>query len=208
MTPSEKLYYDTRAPEYDDWYLGRGLYAGRLRPGWHAELEALRSVLRSLPVRSILDVACGTGFLARHLPGRVTALDQSPAMLAIARTRLPAGSVVQGDALRLPFRAGAFDCLTAGHFYGHLAAQTRGRFLAEARRTAAQVLIIDAALREDTRPEEVQERVLRDGSRHKMFKRYFTPAQLVSELGGGQVLHAGRWFIAVLAAGQKENGSK
>ena len=27
-------YYDRRAPEYDDWYLGPGLFADRDRPGW------------------------------------------------------------------------------------------------------------------------------------------------------------------------------
>jgi hypothetical protein len=30
-----KAYYDRRAPEYDDWYLGTGAYAGRVRPDWH-----------------------------------------------------------------------------------------------------------------------------------------------------------------------------
>jgi hypothetical protein len=26
-------YYDRRAPEYDDWYMGTGLFAQRDRPG-------------------------------------------------------------------------------------------------------------------------------------------------------------------------------
>jgi hypothetical protein len=30
-----------------------------------------------------------------------------------------------------------------------------------------------------------------------VFKRWCTPAQLVAELGGGDVLHAGTWFVAV-----------
>jgi hypothetical protein len=41
--------------------------------------------------------------------------------------------------------------------------------------------------------------VLQDGSHHTVYKRYFTAEQLVAELGGGTVLHAGRWFIAVSA---------
>jgi hypothetical protein len=32
-----------------------------------------------------------------------------------------------------------------------------------------------------------------------VYKRYFTPAQLISELGGGRTLYAGRWFVAVIA---------
>ena len=41
MTESETLYYERRAAEYDDWYRGTGLFAARVRPGWHKELEGL-----------------------------------------------------------------------------------------------------------------------------------------------------------------------
>jgi hypothetical protein len=61
------------------------------------------------------------------------------------------------------------------------------------------VLVIDAAWREDVQPEEVQERVLRDGSRHSVYKRYFTAGELAGELGGGRVVLAGRWFVGVAA---------
>ena len=29
-----KTYYERRAHEYDDWWLGTGLFADRDRPGW------------------------------------------------------------------------------------------------------------------------------------------------------------------------------
>jgi len=199
MTEAERKYYDRRAPEYDDWYMGTGLFATRVRPGWHAEVEALRTCLRALSMGSVLDVACGTGFLTQHAAGRIVALDQSLAMLRIARVRVPGGRVLQGDALRLPFRAGAFECLMACHFYGHLDLGLRARFLAEARRVAERLLIVDAAWRDEVQPEEVQERVLLDGSLHTVYKRYFTPEQLAAELGGARVLHAGRWFVAAMA---------
>lgn len=199
MQKAERIYYDRRAPEYDHWYLGTGLFAERVRPGWHAEVDRLRSCLRALSMASVLDVACGTGFLTQHLAGRVVGLDQSAAMLRIARGRVPGGCVVQGDALQLPFRPRAFECLLAAHFYGHLDQAMRARFLAEARRLAERVLIVDAAWREEVQPEEVQERVLLDGSRHTVYKRYFTPEQLAAEIGDGRVLHAGRWFVAVMS---------
>jgi hypothetical protein len=44
---------------------------------------------------------------------------------------------------------------------------------------------------------EWQERRLKDGSRWQVYKRFFTPERLLAELGGGRVLYAGRWFIAV-----------
>jgi ubiquinone/menaquinone biosynthesis C-methylase UbiE len=199
MTEAERAYYDRRAAEYDDWYLGTGLFEQRIRPGWAEELATLRAAVASLRFNSILDVACGTGFLTESLHGRVTGLDQSASMLRIARARVPGGKFVQGDALRLPFRSGQFDALMAGHFYGHLDATAGRVFLTEARRISTTLLIIDAAARDDVPPEEYQERVLTDGSRHVVYKRYFTPESLIAELGSGRALHSGRWFVAVLA---------
>ena len=118
-------------------------------------------------------------------------------MLRIARERVPGGCVVQGDGLSLPFGAGAFDCLMTNHFYGHLDEGMRVRFLAEARRVAQRLLITDAAWRPEVQAEEWQDRVLKDGSRHVVYKRYFRPEELRAELGGGEVLFAGRWFVTV-----------
>jgi ubiquinone/menaquinone biosynthesis C-methylase UbiE len=199
MTESEKTYYEQRAPEYDDWYLGRGLFAPRVRPGWAEEIATLKAALASLRFDELLDVACGTGFLTESLRGRVTGLDQSASMLAIARRRVARGAFVQGDALRLPFRSKQFDCLVTAHFYGHLDADTREHFLRGARRVSRSVLMVDAALREGVSPEEKQERILNDGSRHLVYKRFFTPEQLLAEMGPGRTLHAGQWFVAVVS---------
>ena len=85
------------------------------------------------------------------------------------------------------------------NFYGHLEEADRERFLAEARRIAPELVVVDAALRDDVEAEEWQERILNDGSRWTVYKRYFTPEGLRAELGGGRVVYAGRWFVAVLA---------
>lgn len=190
-------YYDRRAAEYDDWYRGTGLYADRVRPGWDEELEALCAALQELPPARTLDVACGTGFLTRHLPGELTALDQSGAMLREARRQAPGCSFVQGEAIPLPFRDGWFERIATGHFYGHLEGADRTRFLEEARRVARELVVVDSALRDDVEPEERQERRLKDGATFHVYKRYFTAEGLAEELGGGETLHAGRWFVAV-----------
>src|SRR5262245_20395500 len=36
-----RAYYEQRAAEYDDWWLGRGIFARRERPGWDAEVAAV-----------------------------------------------------------------------------------------------------------------------------------------------------------------------
>jgi demethylmenaquinone methyltransferase/2-methoxy-6-polyprenyl-1,4-benzoquinol methylase len=194
-----KAYYDRRAPEYDDWWFGTGLHADRDRPGWEEEVDALIRALAALPPAHTLDVACGTGFLTRHLPGEVVGLDQSESMLEIAQARAPGAVFVRGDAIELPFPDEAFERVFTGHFYGHLEEEERRRFLAQARRMAGELVVVDSALREGHDPVEVQERVLKDGSRWEVYKRYFTADGLARELGGGRVVHAGRWFVAVRA---------
>ena len=192
-----KAYYDARAPEYDDVWHSRGRYANRDRRGWLEQVTLLSELLGSLPPARTLDVACGTGFLTRHLRGEVTALDQSARMVAVARERLPEAHVVQGDAVPLPFADGAFERLFTGHFYGHLLEGEREAFLAEARRVAPELLVVDSARRAEVPDERWEERELDDGTRHRVYKRWFTGAGLAAELGGGEVLHDGRWFVAV-----------
>jgi len=194
-----KAYYDARAPEYDDWWHGTGLFVERDRPGWEAEVDRLAQVVASLPPARTLDVACGTGFLTRHLHGEVVGLDQSASMLEEARHQAPGAEFVQGDALDLPFADRSFDRVFTGHFYGHLDPVDRERFLAETRRVAPELVVVDSALREDNVAEELQTRVLNDGSRWTVLKRCFTAEALLAELGGGGTLHAGRWFVAVRA---------
>jgi ubiquinone/menaquinone biosynthesis C-methylase UbiE len=65
--------------------------------------------------RTVLDVACGTGIVARVAAsrtgdgGRVVGLDRSQAMLDVAARLLPTAEFRRGDAARLPFEDAAFD---------------------------------------------------------------------------------------------------
>ena len=192
-----RRYYNERAQEYDDWWLGSDLFAGRPRPGWSEEVEQLVAVIRALAPARTLDVACGTGLLTRYLPGEVVALDQSEAMVAVAAERMPGVPVLRGDAVPLPFADGEFERVFTSHFYGHLLAGERERFVEEARRVGGQLIVVDSARREDVPPEEHQQRVLNDGSRHTVYKRFFEPDELAGEIGGAELLHGGRWFVAV-----------
>ena len=195
--PTAPAYYDRRAPEYDDWYLGQGLYADRDRDGFDDELEAVGATLAALAPARTLDVACGTGFLTRHLRGQVTGLDQSDRMLAVARTRLPEAELVLGDGLALPFPDDAFERVVTGHFYGHLDDRQRAQFLRESRRVAPELVVVDASRTHSDVDETWAPRVLSDGSSWEVYKRWFTPTELLAELGGGDVLLAGSWFVVV-----------
>ena len=194
-----KTYYDRRADEYDDWWLGHGLYADRDRPGWDEEVAVLAELIAALPPKRTLDVACGTGFLTRHLRGEVVGLDQSERMLGVAREQVPAARFVEGDALALPFDDDEFERIFTSYFYCHLEDADRTRFLAEARRVAQELVVIASVPGAGDPLERFEERVLKDGSRWTVYKRVFTGDQLAAELGGGVVLHEGRWFVVVRA---------
>jgi demethylmenaquinone methyltransferase/2-methoxy-6-polyprenyl-1,4-benzoquinol methylase len=188
-------YYERRAAEYDEWYLGEGVFRRRPRPGWEEEVRGLVALVAGLPAARTVDVACGSGFLTRHLAGLVVGVDRSPAMVSLARSRLPDGFALVADALALPFPDSTFDRVFTGHFYGHLPPDERQAFLLEADRVAREVVVVDSALRPGVEPEQQQVRVLNDRSRHRIFKRYLTGEQLAGEIGG-EVLLEGRWFVA------------
>jgi SAM-dependent methyltransferase len=83
--------YDRTAP---DWDAQRG--------GLSHEAPWLARLLEGAPPgAAVLDLGCGTGWpLAAHLIGHgcaVTGIDASPAMLALARKRLPTGRWLQAD---------------------------------------------------------------------------------------------------------------
>jgi SAM-dependent methyltransferase len=193
-----KAYYDRRAAEYDDWWLGRGLYADRERPGWEEELRLLEGAISELPPVRALDVACGTGFLTRHLRGEVTGLDASERMLELARAQAPAARFQRGDALSLPFADGAFDRVFTSYFYCHLELAERQRFLAEARRVAPELVVVASIRGDGDEFERWEERQLEDGSCWNVYKRVFVGPDLAEELGG-EIVFKGRWFVVVQA---------
>lgn len=93
----------------------------------------------------VLDVACGTGIVARQAAslvgptGRVVGVDLNPAMLAVARDlpREPAAALEyqQANAQALPFEVGSFEVVLCQH--GLPFFPDRAKALAEFRRVLA-----------------------------------------------------------------------
>lgn len=113
-------------PTYDR--VGATLSLGQ-DPRWRRFL-----VSRLPPGGHVLDVASGTGLVAAELRRRgfaVTAVDQSPEMLAVARKRFGAAvELVQASAEELPFADAAFDHLTVTYLL---------RYVADPRATVAEL---------------------------------------------------------------------
>jgi demethylmenaquinone methyltransferase / 2-methoxy-6-polyprenyl-1,4-benzoquinol methylase len=107
------------------------------------------------PEHIVLDVATGTGAVARELVRRtgcsVVGIDQSADMLAAARRRVPDRvSLVQGDAEQLPFLDASFDGLTVTYLLRYVddPAGTL-RELARVVRTGATIASLEFAVPSD-----------------------------------------------------------
>lgn len=187
------VYYDRRAGEYDatSWE----------HPGEepHA-VSQVSAVLGSLEPARTLDVGCGTGFVSRWLPGSLTLLDSSLAMLGIARRRLPARPAVRAKAPWMPFVDGAFERAFAANLYGHLRETERAALVGEMRRVASEVVLVEQLSLDGAFAEGLETRPLLDGETYTIYKCYFTVDRLLAELGGGTVLMDGPVFAVVRRA--------
>ena len=97
---------DASAPELYERYL-----VPAITSVWATDL-----LERVVPRRdeSLLDIACGTGVVARLAAqrghaGRLVGIDLNTAMLAVARAKSPTIEWIEGSALDLPFQANTFD---------------------------------------------------------------------------------------------------
>jgi ubiquinone/menaquinone biosynthesis C-methylase UbiE len=123
-------------PENYDRYLGPVLFE-----------PYARDLARRVPVKEgtrLLEVACGTGIVTRHLRerlpagGRLVATDLNPPMLDFARRKLGGAGGIDwqpADACVLPFPDGSFDVLVCQ--FGLMFVPEKETALREARRVLA-----------------------------------------------------------------------
>ena len=103
------------------------IYESKFVPAMFAEwAPRLVDAAGVAPGQSVLDVACGTGVVARAAAdrmggrGTIVGVDLNPAMLAVARRLRPNIEWQQADAAELPFPDGSFDvalCQSALMFF-------------------------------------------------------------------------------------------
>jgi len=91
-------------------------------PRWR---RFLVSRVEAGPGDEVLDVATGTGAVARELLRQkgcaVVGVDQSPEMLSVAREHLPATvKLVEASAEHLPFEDASFDALTVTYLFRYV----------------------------------------------------------------------------------------
>ncbi|HEU4850559.1 MAG TPA: class I SAM-dependent methyltransferase [Telluria sp.] len=105
----------------------------------------------------VLELGCGTGYWTETLAcsaESVLALDNSPAMLALARERVDAASVQfeQGDAFALPDMTGRFTAIFAGFLWSHVMREDQEKYLKQLRAKVGKdvvLVLIDDNFMED-----------------------------------------------------------
>jgi SAM-dependent methyltransferase len=98
-------------------------------------IESLLDAAGARPGLEVLDLCCGHGNVSEALIRRgckVTGVDFSPAMLALARARTQNANFMEGDAQDLPFGDAQFDAVVSNLGICHVPDQPRA--LSEARR--------------------------------------------------------------------------
>lgn len=133
-------------------------YFDQLAPRWDTQCSQPAAVLQRLtelrprlpfqPGHRLLEVGCGTGQITGWLaetvaPGRVTAMDFSPAMLDLARARGVVADFYQGDICQGPPPGGPFDVALCFNAFPHFRDQDAAlRHLAAALRAGGQLVVL------------------------------------------------------------------
>jgi len=181
-------YYDERAEEYDEIYLGKGHTT--IDPDvYKNDVAKVSAVVSRFGKGHLIDIACGAGFWLPHYArncSQITFLDQSGRMLSKCKDRVESLGLaitlnfIQGDFLDVSLETSQYDCALVGFFLSHLTSEQEKAFfgrLGEILKPNPQLMFIDSAWnkkREQYREREgFQERVLNDGRRFRVYKRYF-----------------------------------
>ncbi len=120
---------------------------------WLGGVAPVRAAVLGCDARSVLDVGCGGGDIARAIvPAArtrghdvsVTCVDISDQILQIARARTfsPAIAFVQADAMALPFASSSFDVVMCNLALHHFDERSAVRLLQEMRRVAGRVPLV------------------------------------------------------------------
>jgi ubiquinone/menaquinone biosynthesis C-methylase UbiE len=186
-------YYNERAEEYDDLYIGEGHFT--LDPDIYLkDVTKVSEMASGFGNGHLIDIACGSGFwmlsYARNC-SRITLLDQSEKMLKECKKRVEKlrlinlVNFIQGDFLEVMLEDSTFDSALVGFLLSHLTIEQEKFFFLKLKRilkSNGQLMIIDGAWNDErqkyTKRESIQERVLNDGRRFKIYKRYFEKSDL------------------------------
>lgn len=112
--------------------------------------KCLRVAQSRSPVKSVMDLACGTGRISAYLAKngyKLTCGDISDEMLAVAKQKLHSAgfdaSFLKVDIYATNQAAASFDCVTAFRLFQHLTSEERSRALREMARVSRRFVLVN-----------------------------------------------------------------
>jgi ubiquinone/menaquinone biosynthesis C-methylase UbiE len=144
--PALHRYFGAKASQYDSARFRnlRGRTVDALE--WLLLRRALARLARSgQSVWTVVDVPVGTGRMAKRMTDRgmrVTGVDASADMLALAQGKRAAEEYVVGRAELLPFGDASFDAVVSVRLFGHLPPAAKSEALREFRRVSRKGAIV------------------------------------------------------------------
>lgn len=183
-----QIYYNERAGEYDEVYLGKGTIIPRPEL-YKNDAVRVSEFVSTFGKGHLIDIGCGTGFWLPYYHKNcelITLLDSSVNMIEECKRRAAGLNIllkclfVHGDFFSNKFES-TFDSVVIGHLLCHFETEQEHQFFEKLKQIIslkAQILIIDS-LWNDTRKgyrskEGLQERILKSGKKFKVFKRYYS----------------------------------
>ena len=202
-------YYAQRAKEYEKVYD---------KPERQTDLSKIKDWLQSeLAQKTIIEIACGTGYWTQSISQTaksVLATDINPEVLEIAKAKqYPQENVQFGlhDIYALSEIPGSFDGFFGGFIWSHIPLQDLDAFLAEANQrvmAGGKIVFIDnlymagsssPIIGQDEYGNDYQERVLLDGSKHKILKNFpaedFIKAKVEPHADHLQLIHLNYFWL-------------
>jgi demethylmenaquinone methyltransferase/2-methoxy-6-polyprenyl-1,4-benzoquinol methylase len=187
-----KAYYAARATYYDAVYD---------QPERRADIAELSTLLpQRFEGRSVIEVACGTGYWSQHIVGKARRYVMTdgvvePLEFAKLRPGVAPENCHLADAYALPLGLGRFDGAFAGLWISHVPRSRLQEFFTSLHAVlepGARVVLLDNSkiqckdypvVETDSDGNTYQNRPLRDGSSHRVLKNFPSEGDLV-ELAG------------------------
>lgn len=193
-------YYRARAPEYDEWWQRQGRYdrGAEANARWFAEIQEVLADFDACNFTGdVLELAPGTGNWTQQLlrtARTITAVDASPEMIEINRTRVQSDRVTYILADLFTWQPDRqYDAICFGFWLSHVPLERMERFwqtVAQALRPGGKLFFLDNQREVTTTSvdqhlpavdSQLMTRKLNDGRTFQIVKNYFEPAILTAQ---------------------------
>ncbi len=189
LQQSMKDYYNERAKEYEDIYIGKGYKSLVDSNAYIEDVKAVSKLIGKYLNGKTIDIACGTGYWMPYYHSSCTEIfliDQAKKTLKECQKKIQnldienKCKVVCSDFFDYNFKKARFNSALVGSILSHLTEKQEADFFNKLKnilKPGAEFVILDSAWNEEKAKKRkksgIQERPLKDGRKFKILKKYF-----------------------------------